>query len=60
MLICTLKAILAWVVLAFVGTNLIGFLVRGLLWARPDVDAPTARVAELLASYRAVRLLRLS
>jgi hypothetical protein len=49
MVVCILKALVAWVVLAFVGTNLVGFIVRGLLWTRPSVEAPTDRVAELLA-----------
>ncbi len=49
MLICILKALLAWLVLAFVCSNLVGFIVRGLLWTRPYVDAPTDRVAELFA-----------
>jgi hypothetical protein len=45
-----LKAIVASVVLMLVGTNLIGFIVRGIveIWSRPSVDAPTDRVAELL------------
>ena len=46
--ICLLKAIFAWFVLGFVGTNLIGLVVRGLLWSPPVLDAPTDRVREIL------------
>ena len=46
-MLCILKAIVAWVVLMLVGTNLIGFIVRGIVWSPPSVDAPTDRVAEL-------------
>ncbi|HEY2802054.1 MAG TPA: hypothetical protein VGI85_15800 [Chthoniobacterales bacterium] len=49
MVISIVKAIIGWVVLAFIGTNLIGFVVRGLLWTRRPMDTPTDRVAELLA-----------
>ena len=46
-LLCILKSTVAWAVLALVGTNLIGFVVRGIVWSRPDVEAPTERVSEL-------------
>ena len=49
MLICIVKVIVARLALALVGTNLLGFSVRGLFWAPPRVDAPTDRVAELFA-----------
>jgi hypothetical protein len=48
MMLCILKVIVAWAVLAFVGTNLIGLVVRGSLWSPPTVTAPTERVLELL------------
>jgi len=35
--------------MAFIGTNLIGLAVRGVLWTRPSMDAPTDRVAALIA-----------
>ncbi len=40
--------VVAWVVMAFVGTNLLGYVVRGLLEPPPPVDAPTDRVVEFL------------
>jgi hypothetical protein len=46
-MLCILKSIVAWAVLTFVSTNLIGFVVRGILWSPPDVEAPDERVAEL-------------
>lgn len=46
--ICLVKTIFAWFVLAFVGTTLIGLIVRGLLWSPPVLDAPTDRARELL------------
>lgn len=48
-MICIAKAIGAWIILMFVGTNLLGFVVRGLLWAPPSSDGPTDRVRELFA-----------
>jgi len=39
-LLCILKALAAWVILMLVGSNLIGFIVRGLLWSPPSIDAP--------------------
>lgn len=47
-MLCILKAVAAWVILLLVGTNLIGFVVRGILWSPPPIDAPTDRVQELL------------
>ena len=49
-MLCFAKAFGAWVVLVFVGMNLIGFLVRGLVWVTPSVDGPTDRVREILES----------
>jgi hypothetical protein len=46
--ICLVKVIFAWFVLGFVGANLIGLVVRGLLWSPPVLDAPTDRARELL------------
>jgi len=55
---CILKAIFAWVIMLVVGTNLIGLVVRGLLWTARNVDelcneepeiGPTDRVREVLA-----------
>jgi hypothetical protein len=46
-MLCILKSIVAWAVLTFVSTNLIGFVVRGILWSPPDVEAPDERVAEV-------------
>jgi hypothetical protein len=39
-LLCILKTVVAWVILMLAGSNLIGFIVRGLLWAPPPIDAP--------------------
>jgi len=44
---CILKSIVAWGVLSFVGTNLIGFVVRGIFWQPPHVETPDERTAEL-------------
>jgi hypothetical protein len=38
-MIGVLKAVIAWITLMLVGTNLIGFVVRGLLWIPPHIDA---------------------
>lgn len=46
---CLIKAILTWVILLIVGTNLVGFVARGVFWSSPPVDAPTNRVREVLA-----------
>jgi hypothetical protein len=48
MIVCALKAFFAWIVLTVVGNNLVGLILRGLLWSPPIVDAPTDRVAEIL------------
>ena len=47
-MLCILKVIVATVILMLVGTNLIGFVVRGIVWAPPSTDGPTDRVRELL------------
>jgi hypothetical protein len=47
MVLCVLKSVVAWVVLTFVGTNLIGFAVRGILESPPQVEAPDERTAEV-------------
>jgi hypothetical protein len=46
-LLCILKSIVAWAVLTFVGTNLIGFVVRGIFWSPPHVEATDERMAQL-------------
>jgi hypothetical protein len=43
-----LEAIVGWGIVAFVGTNLIGLIVRGLIWSPPAIEASTERVRELL------------
>ena len=51
--LCILKSGVAWVILLFVGTNLIGFIVRGFLdppSSKSFEDAPTERTAKLLSS----------
>jgi len=48
-MLCILKAIIAWAILALVGTNLLGFVVRGFCERVPSVEAPDDRVAELFA-----------
>jgi hypothetical protein len=48
-MLCILKAIIVWVIMLLVGTNLIGFIVRGLFWSPPSVDAPVDQVREVLA-----------
>jgi hypothetical protein len=39
-MICIVKTIFAWVILALVGVNLIGLIVRGFFWRPPAIDAP--------------------
>jgi len=38
-MLCILKAIIAWIILTLIGTNLIGFLVRGIACLLPFVNA---------------------
>ena len=45
-ILCILKSIAAWAILTFVGTNLIGFVVRGILWSRSSPEAPDESVAD--------------
>jgi len=47
-MICILEAIIAWVIMLLIGTNLIGFVVRGLLWSPPSIETTNDRVNELL------------
>lgn len=47
-LLCILKTIVAWLILVLVGTNLIGFIVRGFFWAPPSIDSPAEGVQEIL------------
>jgi hypothetical protein len=49
MVLCILKSLLVWGVLAFLAINLTGLILRGLLWSPPTFDdAPTERVADLI------------
>lgn len=48
-MICVVKAAVAWIILMFVGTNLLGLVVRGFFWAPPPSEGPTDRVRDLLA-----------
>lgn len=53
---CILKAVIAWVILSVAGTNLLGFVVRGLLWAAPSIDpsnelSDDSPVHELLSDF---------
>ena len=49
-LLCILKTVVAWVILMLVGSNLIGFIVRGLLWTSPQIDAsPDSPMHEVLS-----------
>ena len=49
-MIGVLKAVIAWITLMLVGTNLIGFVVRGLLWIPPHIDADAPKsVRHILA-----------
>jgi len=49
--LCILKAIVAWLILMFVGMNLIGFIVRGLLWSPPLIDeSPDGPVREMFSA----------
>ena len=48
-MLCILKAIFAWVAMLLVSTNLIGFVVRGLWWTPPTVEASTDRLRECIA-----------
>jgi len=47
-MLCLLKAILAWLIMWFVGITLLGLVVRGVFWSSPPVDGATDRVRELL------------
>jgi hypothetical protein len=49
MILCILKSVVAYVILMFVGTNLLGFLVRGFWELLPSIDAPPKRLAEIFA-----------
>jgi hypothetical protein len=42
---CILKSIVAWAVPTFVSTNLIGFVLRAILWSPLDVEAPDEHAA---------------
>ena len=47
-MLCVLKALIAWVVLIFIGVNLAGFVTRGLLWALPPFEASTDQVRRII------------
>jgi hypothetical protein len=46
-MLCFLKSIAVWAVLMFISINLIGFVVRGILWSPPHIEVPSERMAEL-------------
>lgn len=49
MLICILKSIVAWLVFMLVGTNLVGFIMRGLVWTPPPTEIePDSPAYELI------------
>ena len=45
---CIIKALFAWLIMMLIGTNLIGYVVRGLLWSPPSFENNTGRVREFL------------
>jgi hypothetical protein len=49
-MLCILKTAVAWVVLMFLATNLIGFVVRGFFPPKLPAEGPTDRVTALLQS----------
>jgi hypothetical protein len=55
-ILCILKAVAAWVILMLVGSNLIGFIVRGLLWAPPPIDLPPDSPAHEFLSSESNRM----
>jgi len=56
MLICILKSIVAYVVLMLVGTNLIGFIVRGLVWSTSPIDIEPDSPAYDVVAHEAKRI----
>jgi hypothetical protein len=54
--LCVLKTIVAWLILMFLGTNLIGFIVRGLVWAPPSIDSETPQVVRELLVRESKRM----
>src|SRR5687767_9513441 len=38
---CILKAILVWIALLYICTNVVGLIVRGILWRPPSLDLPS-------------------
>ena len=55
-ILCILKAVVAWVILMLVSSNLLGFVVRGLLWAPPPVDLPPDSPAHEVLSGASKRM----
>lgn len=55
-ILCILKAIVAWVILMLVSSNLLGFIARGLLWAPPPVDLPPDSPAHEILSGASKRM----
>ncbi len=53
-MLCILKTFIAWVILIFIGINLAGFIMRGLVWAAPSPEdvcdglVPTDRVQKII------------
>ena len=52
-MICIGKTMIAWVVLMFVGTNLLGFVTRGLAFSTPPLDDVPTEELELRALLEA-------
>lgn len=52
-MLCILESIAAWLILMLIGTNLIGFLVRGLLWNLPPLDGTIEEADAVLQPLRA-------
>lgn len=47
-MICVIKALFASLAMWLISTNLVGMVVRGVLFRPPEVDAPTDRVAAFI------------
>jgi len=53
---CIIKVILVWGIMLFIGTNLIGLVVRGFFWSSPPVDAFKDSVLEEFVTRESRRL----
>ncbi len=47
-MLCILKTIVVWLILAIVGSNIIGFIVRGLVWSPPPSDEGGEAIEKIL------------